>query len=671
AATPARVRVLLQRCLQKDAKQRLQAIGDARISLEEVLSGAPEPTSAAVTAAPVPAPLWRRALPWAVAACLALALVALGLGSFVYSHRTPQQGALPIRLNAEIGVDASLFTGMGPAAVLSPDGTRLALLATGTDQKPRIYVRSLDQLEATALSGTEGAGYPFFSPDGQWIGFFADGKLKKISVQGGAAITLCDAPNGRGGSWGDNGTIVFAPIIAGTLSKVSSAGGTPQPLMTLDRKAGEVTQHWPQLLPGDRAVLFTSNTQTSSYENANIVVYSMASHERKTVVRGGFYGRYLPSGQLVYMHEGTLFAVPFDLKGLEVTGPPAPVVEGVLTEEGSSGPQFSVSDTGTLVYVKGGIQNGRNVSIDWLDREGKFTPLREAPGDYENPRFSPDGKHLALEIDDGEKSDVWVYDLERGILTRLTFGGEASSPAWTPDGQRIVFSREEGGRYSLWWTRADGAGSPQRLTASGEYHQWAGSWRPDGKFLAFNQLIGTSIDIEALPIEGDEKSGWKPGEPKPFVNAAATPAFSPDGHWLAYASQESGTSEVYVRPFPGPGGRWQISSSFGFFPTWSTNGKELFYLTRGSDTSDLKIMVVTYSTSGGAFDAGSPQPWSPGQFNAGNTIFNIPFDLSPDGTRFAVLKSPGAEQTAAPNNKAIFIFNFFNQVRRTLSLDKN
>ncbi len=672
--TSARVRMLLQRCLEKDAKQRLQAIGEARITLDEVLSGAPEPTSSAVTAAAAtPVPVWRRGLPWAVAAgCLAIALIALGFGGFKYFHRAPS--APPIRLSAEIGVDASLFTGLGPAAVLSPDGTRMALLATGADQKRRIYVRSLDQLRATALSDTEDAGYPFFSPDGQWIGFFADGKLKKISVQGGAAIVLCDAPNGRGGSWGDDGAIVFAPIIAGALSKVSSAGGTPQPLTTLDRQMGEVTEHWPQVLPGSKAVLFTSNTNTGSYENADIVVYSMASNQRKTVVRGGFYGRYLPSGQLVYMHEGTLFAAPFDLKKLEVTGPPAPVVEGVLTVSGSGGPQFSFSNTGTLVYTAEGAQESQNVSIDWLDRDGKFTPLRETPGDYYNPAFSPDGKRLALVIQDGEKSDIWVYDLARGTLTRLTFGGGAHSPVWSPDGERIVYmsSEEKGGGYSLWWIRADGAGNPERLTKRTGELQWAGSWRPDGRFLAFSQLtVNSVIETMVLPFEGNEKSGWKPGEPKPFVNAGAMPAFSPDGHWLAYASVESGTSEVYVRPYPGPGGRWQISNGSGFAPRWSADGKELFYLTKGSDNADQKIMVVTYSASGGAFDASSPQPWSPVQFDGRFSIFNIPFDLAPDGKRFAVLKTTGTEQTSAPNNKVIFIFNFFDQVRRTLSPDRN
>jgi serine/threonine-protein kinase len=265
----------------------------------------------------------------------------------------PPRPLQPVHLSAEIGVDASLYNA-SPAVLLSPDGTRLALVASGADQKRRIYVRSLDALQATALSGTENASGPFFSPDSLWIGFFADGKLKRISVQGGAAVTLGEVGNDRGGSWGDDGTIVFTPDVRVPLSKVSSAGGKPQPLVALDRQTGEVTQRWPEVLPGSKAVLFTSSTHGTNYEDAEIVVYSMASGQRKTVQRGGFYGRYLPSGHLVYMHEGTLFAVPFDLKRLEVTGQPAPILEGVVAAPGNGAAQFSFSEAGNLVYVAGG-----------------------------------------------------------------------------------------------------------------------------------------------------------------------------------------------------------------------------------------------------------------------------------------------------------------------------
>ena len=482
-------------------------------------------------------------------------------------------------------------------------------------------------------------------------------------MQGGAAVTLCDAPFDLGGSWGDDGTIVFTPNIA-ALSKISSAGGTPQTLTTLDKQGGEVTHRWPQVLPGGKAVLFTASTGVAgaSFEDAQIVVYSMASGQRKTVQRGGFYARYLPSGHMVYMHEGTLFAVPFDLQRLEVTGQPTPILEGVVANPGTGGAQFSFSETGNLVYVadRGG---GQSVSIYWMDHEGKFTSLRETPGDYVNPAFSPDGKRLALEMFDGKRRDIWVYEWERDTLTRLTFGGEANAfPVWTPDGQRIVYSsQEKAGMSNLWWIRADGAGDAQRLAES-KSNQFVGSWRPDGKVLAFFQLNpGTNFDIMTLSIEGNEKAGWKPGEPKPFVNSAfneAAPVFSPDGRWLAYASNESGSFEVYVRPFPSGEGKWQISTGGGLFSKWSHNGKELFYRTK-----DSKIMMVTYTASGDSFRADKPQLWSPGQFTDRGGAYN--FDLHPDGKRFAVLKTPSAEQTAAVN-KVSFIFNFFDEIRRKL-----
>ncbi len=414
-------------------------------------------------------------------------------------------------------------------------------------------------------------------------------------------------------------------------------------------------------------MLFTSSTNWDNYDDSDLVVYSMASGKRKGVHRGGFHARYLPSGHLVYMHEGTLFAVPFDLKRLEVTGQPAPILEGVVTNPTNAGAQFSFSETGNLVYVAGGSAAG-NVSIYWMDREGKFQPLRETPGDYDSPAVSPDGKRLALDIADGKRTDIWVYEWERDTLRRLTFTGERNLfPVWTPDGQRITYSsQEKGGTHNLYWKRADGAGDAQRLTES-KNPQHPFSWRPDGKILAFIQHNpDTFWDILTLSVEGNEKSGWKAGEPKPFLNSPfmeLDAAFSPDGRWLAYRSNESGTYEVYVRPFPGPGGKWQISTGRGILPKWSRNGKELFYR-----TPDSKIMVVTYAASGDSFRAEKPRLWSPGQFTP--LLRGTNFDLHPDGKRFAVLKAPGTESQPVAS-KVVFLFNFFEELRRKLPSRKN
>jgi Tol biopolymer transport system component len=551
----------------------------------------------------VPRRTLRTRLAWSAVVVLALVALVFAVGLVRRTSKPPQSA----RLIADIGADASLYTTSGTAAILSPDGSQLAFVAAGSDLKRQIYVRPLDQLQATALSGTENADNLFFSADGQWLGFFADGKLKKILVRGGAAVTLCDAHDDRGGSWGEDGTIVFTPYVGAPLTKISSAGGTPQSLTSLDAQAGELTHRWPQVLPGGSAVLFTSSTSVGYYEDADIVVYSMSSGQRKTVQRGGFHARYVSSGHLIYMHKGTLFAVPFDLKRLETTGPAVPILDNIVTNPLTGGAQFSLSDTGNLLYVTG-PSIVQNFSIYWMDREGKFTPLREPAGDYLFPTFSPEGKRLALQIRDSSRSDIWVYQWERDLLTRITFESQsnsnpASSPIWTPDGQRITYSSpEKDGAYDLYWTRADGAGDALRLTTNRKQKR-ANSWSPDGKTLAFMQLNGdTSWDIMMLSVEGDAKVGWKLGEPKPFLNGSfieQDATFSPDGRWLAYASNESGSLEVYVQPFPGPGGRWQISTGGGSFPRWSRSSRELFYR-----ATDQRIMVATYDPAGGSFGAG-------------------------------------------------------------------
>jgi Tol biopolymer transport system component len=300
-----------------------------------------------------------------------------------------------------------------------------------------------------------------------------------------AVVSLCDASNARGGSWSEDGTIVFSPDLRAPLLKVSSGGGTPQPLTTLDQQAGEVTERWPQVLPDGKAVLLTSSTKGGNYEDADIVLYSMSAGHRKIVQHGGYFGRYVPTGHLVYLHDGTLFAVPFDLKRMEVTGPPTPLLDGISANPGDASAQFSFAYNGTLMYVPGHSRL-QLASIYWLDSRGAFTPLREAPGNYYMPAFSPDGKRLALAINDGNKSDIWVYDLSRDTLTRLTFRGNNVSPIWTPDGQRITYvSFEKVGVGDIYWTRADGTGSPLRLTET-NVRKFPSSWHPGGKLLAFD-----------------------------------------------------------------------------------------------------------------------------------------------------------------------------------------
>ena len=663
--TPPALDRTVRKCLEKDPDNRWQTARDLLLELKWIASAGSQ--------SGVPAPVVshrknRERIAWSIACVVTLAAIALAIG---YVQRAPKL-AQPIRLNAELGTDATITRATsfryGATAILSPDGKRLALIGESSDKKTYLYVRSLDQLQATLLSGTEDARDPFFSPDSQWIAFFAEGKLKKISVQGGAAITLCDVPGDRGGTWSEDGTIVFSGNTRVGLSKVSSAGGTPQPLTTLDpQKAGD-THRWPQFLVGGGDLIFTSAIAADNFDDADISAYSAGTGKWKTILHGGSYARYLPSGHLVYVHKGTLFAVPFDVKRLEITGQPIPIVEGLTTNTDTGGAQFSVTDSGTLMYVAGDALRA-DVAIYWMDAAGKFTPIRETPGIYGDLAISPDGKRLAMDINDGKRTDIWVLDLERDTLTRITFASNTNMyPFWTPDGQRIVYaSSEKGIPPNLWWIRADGGGDAQRLTES-KNAQIPSSWSPDGKILAFFESSPTTFyDAMIMPIEGSEKSGWKPGQPKPFVNTAFNeilPAFSPDGKWIAYQSNESGTFEIYVRPFPGPGGRWQVSAGGGGYPTWSRNGKELFYR-----APDLKIMVANYTESGNSFRADKPRVWSTGQF--ANHGAATDFSLHPDGKRFAVFKVPGSDTVPPAITNVNFIFNFFDELRSKVPTGKN
>ena len=657
AAVPARVRALLRDCLIRDPRQRLRDIGDARIVLEQVIAGAPGDVStpASVTAV---VPAWRRALPWASTAALAAGLAAVLVLWVPWGRASPPAS---VRMSVELGTDASPATvALGDVTILSPDGAVVAFEAQKGGGGPQLYVRRLTQLQATPLAGTDDADSPFFSPDGQWIAFFAGGKLKKVPVTGGAAVTLCDAANGRGGAWGEDGTIVFSPdIIANVhLLRVSSAGGTPEPLTSLTE--GEPTQRWPQVLPGGKGVLFTGGTN-GAYEGANIVVQSLPAGARKIVQRGGYHGRYLPSGHLVYIHAGTLFAAPFDLDRLEVTAQPVPALEGVTSNSASGSAQFAVSATGTLVYLPG-QSTSSEVPIHWMNHEGKTTLLRATPANWLNLHFAPDGRRIALQIDDGQNIDVWVSEWARDTLTRLTFDPAADTkPVWTPDGRRIVFAsdRADTSTPNLYWQRADGTGGAQRLTDSKNFQSPA-SWHPSGKFLAFEENNPqTGYDLMILRMEGDEASGWKPGKPSVFLNspfAEREPMFSPDGRWLAYWSNETGRQEVYVRPFPGPGGKWQISTGGGVYPTWSRTKHELFY-----GTPSGQIMVAAFTVEGDSFRSEKPRLWSDGRFSVRSTTRS--FDLHTDGERFAL--APAAQTPGGGKQDHVtFIFNFFDELRR-------
>ena len=659
----------LRRCLMKDPRQRIRDIGDVRLALEGAFeTAAPQTTPAATTEAP------RGRLAWmtAFAGVLGVALItALALWAPWRSPPVPTLRTLLV----SIGADASLSTISGASAILSPDGTTLAFVATDANRS-RLYIRKLDQLQAGALAGTEDADSPFMSPDSQWIAFFASGKLKKVAVTGGAAVNLCDAPNARGGTWADDDTIFFTSESTSntTLMRVSAAGGTPAAFGTLSK--GAVTQRWPQALPGGKAVLYSEHSSQNAWgDRSNLVVAPLSGGTPKVVVSGGYYGRYVPSGpgsptrgerqggHLVYVQQSTLFAVRFDLDRLETIGQAVPALEGLASNMAFGSAQLALSSDGTLVYVPG-LAATTVRPIDWLTRDGKTSVIRAVPADWANPRFSPDGQKLAIDISDGKQRDIWVYEWARDTLTQLTFDtGDDHDPVWTPDGRRIVFAsdRAKASIANLYWVNGDGTGEVTRLTDSPEI-QAPFSWHPSGRFLAFQTYgAATGTDLMILPMEGDPARGWTPGKPTVFLGTPAAetaPMFSPDGQWVAYASNEAGgRADVYVRPFPGPGGKWRISAAGGSFPRWSAITHELTFR---PPAGQGRIMAAPYAVVGESFRADAPQVWSPTNIYGATT--NTGYDLHPDGKRVATFALQG--QGSGVGDKVVFVFDFADHLRK-------
>jgi serine/threonine-protein kinase len=563
-----------------------------------------------------------------------------------------------VRLDVDLGPDVALGSFAGPNAILSPDGTRLAYVSHS-----RLFTRRLDQPQATELPGTEGAHAPFFSPDGQWVAFFAGSKLKKVSVAGGASTALCDAPIGMGGSWGEDGTIIAALNSVGGLSRIPAGGGAPAPLTQLDGAHGDVTHRWPQILPGGKAVLFTAHTGTlGGFDDARIEFVSLADGQKKTLVRGGTYGRYFPSGHLLYVNRGTLFAVPFDLVALEVLGAPTPVLNKISYSSNDGDVGFDVSQTGTLVYESGAARGGP-ISVEWLESDGKTRVLVPKPGDYGRPSLSPDGRRLAMDVIDGSSQDIWVYELGRDAMTRVTFDGRGNlGPIWSPDGRYIVYEDQQG----ISWTRADGAGKPQPLIRTKGLAA-PSSFTPDGKRLAYSEQVPeTGYDLWIVPLKTDG-AGLGAGKPEVFLQTPSderSPAFSPDGRWLAYSSTESGSFQVYVRAFPDKGGKWQISSGGGAYPMWSRKGRELFF-----ESLDSRIMVAVYTVQGDSFVADKPRLWSEKALaNLVNLRKNV--DLAPDGKRVvAVMPAEGGEAQQSRNH-IVFLENFFDELHRRVPVNR-
>ena len=565
-----------------------------------------------------------------------------------------------IRLDASLGPD-SIPGRRNFAVAISPDGTRIVFRIRGADGKPLLATRLLDQSAITPLPGTEDGSDAFFSPDGQWIGFTADDKLKKVSLRGGAPVALTDASRFDGASWGENGDIV-ASLGGKQPLGIPASGGSPHAVTNRDKGARLLL---PQVLPGGNDVLFTDFRTTLA--DASIEVVSMTGAV-KTLLKGGYFGRYLQTngsnvsaGHLVYLGRGVLNAVAFDPVRLEVRGSPEQILGDVAGSGNTTAPYdatFDVSRNGIFVYQPGAATEQKWLVV-LMDSSGKTEPLVTTPGNAFDPHFSPDGKRLALGVDTGKGKEIFVYDRQRDALTRLAGG---TSPVWSRDGEHLVFSSTSEAVSYLNWIRADGSGEVQVLleTESKNAVRPTG-FSPDGHRLAYNDSGSTWI----LPLDTSDPEHPKPGKPSLFLEGfAAGTVFSPDGRYVAYFSNESGKYEAYVRPAPGPDGKpgpgkWQISTGGGMYSQWSPNGRELFY----RNLAAPGIMVVEYTASGsGSFSPNKPRVWTDRPIrSAGGRLM---YALAPDGKHVAMFPPP---ETPAEDNGAAhvtFLLNFFDELRR-------
>ena len=659
--TPDRLRQVVRRCVQKDPKQRLHDVADVRLAMEGAFETTLSTPSSPIVAPP-PAGM-ERAIPLKLAVAAAVAaLVVATIGTWWATRPAlpePQPSThLEARLSG-LGSDEGAHE-----VVLSPDGTRL-VYSTRDPADPQalggMYVRALDQLEGTLLVPGPVSG-AFFSPDSQWVGFFADGELRKVPVAGGAAQTVAPV-GGIGGSWGPDETIIFAGF---GLFRVSANGGEPEVLTPLEE--GEVAHASPQLLPGGQAVLFTSRDNVSNLDGVRLEVLDLETRERKVVQEGSEFGRYVPTGHLVYVVDDTLFAVPFALAALDVVGSAIPILSGI--DSGGSDnlgdlvQPFSVAPTGTLAYL---ADSGGETEypVVWVDRQGNTTPLWDEPGEYGHPQLSPDGTRLALVAHRNDNVDIWIYDIERGTPTRLTFdAGRDDDQTWSPDGQHLAFESERDQSFSMNRVRADGSGEVERL-AECDVDCWPYDWSRDGRFLAYGEFNSDIVNIWVLPLQGERN-------PQVFRNSAALwmigAAFSPNGRWMAYESPESGRLEIYVRPYPPAPGQWSISSDGGTQARWSADGRELFYRT------DSGIMVVAVEADADVFSVGPAEELFTGAFRSRTRgdvqVAGEPYedyDVAPDGQRFVMF--PRSEDDEARNDHVTLVFNWFEELERLVPVN--
>ncbi len=646
-ATP--VVTLLRSCLEKDPHKRSADIAAATFVLDhaaELVERAPvAPTQPAVADR---RPIWRRAV--VLVASLAVTALLAGAAVWMFMRSSPP-AVVRMTINTS-GSTVLAVEGITPDVAITPDGSRIVYRGNG-----QLVVRALDQIDPSVLTGLgPGPRGVFTSPDGQWIGFFDSANvLKKVAITGGPPVILCNTNGGtpRGATWSEDGTIVFASAAGDTgLQRVSAAGGDPVVLTRPVRSRGESFHLWPEFLPGGKSVLFTIFPTSGGIDNGQIALLDLQTGATKVLIRGGSHAHYVPTGHLVYGAAGTLRAVAFDLRRLEVVGTPAPVLQGVLTTNFGAG-DVAIAANGTLVYVPGTAGGGGQLSIAALDRHGQGSPVTGIPaGSYHDVRVSPDGSRLAIATQD----DVWTYDLTRATLSRLTTDPAADTgPLWTGDSQRIVFTSVRAGYPEIFWKPADGTGRDERLLTRGKdlLDLRGTAWSLDGHQLLIMEVSrgAQRCAIEQIPIE-------RPSDVRVLVKnefCNVFPAISPDGRWIAYQSNLSGRYEIYVERYPESGNRQQISTGGGRTPAWSRDGRELFFHAENG-TQMFAVPVRSEST----LVAGRQQTLFETALLISGGVRS--YDVAPDG-RFFVIRTAQSE-TGGNTSNLILVLNWFDELKR-------
>ena len=632
--SPAMTRIV-EHCMEKNPAQRFQSMHDVAFYLE-TLSGVSTTGITAPAVAPARSSV-KALLPWTVAMLMAIiaavAWFSVGRSGTAPSEKEVMRFVVPLEARQR-----SLINAYGFLAI-SPDGR--SIVYTGVeDQVIRLYLRNMDTFESRPISGTEGGRAPFFSPDGKWLGFLTAHHLKKVQLSGGDPVTLCRVANPRGGSWGDDGTIIFSPFYYSGLSKISAEGGTSQPVTQVDKSMQERNHRWPFLLPGGKVALFTIG-MGGSWSEARIGAVRLDTGERKVVLQGGFGARYLPTGHLIFGRGDALYVIAFDPEKLETTGDPVQLVDGVGDNTAGS-LEYAFSQNGILLTFPVGLTYDEGGTLALLNRKGEKVPFAHGSLDsviINNPNISPDDSRVA-----GDRGfEVWIYDLYRGTSTRLTSGSRTGWPSWTPDGKRVTYNSERLGVWNPFWRAADGSDQEQPVITSDSILNPNG-WSPDGKTLLLYR-DSPETDSDVLTFDSTD------GKLREFIVTPATELqgiFSPDGKWVAYRSDESGRFEVYVRSFQGPEGRWQVSTNGGLDPMWKQLN-ELIYL------EGEKVMRVPIQTAP-TFSAGNPEILFEGRY--------LQMDVTSDHQRFIATVPKEKERQDYLN----VVVNWFEDVRKRAPL---